>query len=281
MGADVFASRELGEKLPISIGTALALETLLDPIIPTPWSQGRVEYLYLNLHTLFRNLYGSLTALDKIALYDIDYAQVLAKELIFIKEFLLTKAKGTKLVAYCPTYDGLMQKYKFANVKTTNTPKQKEYVAISTATLKVLIKDPQKFQQQLGIPLEVTDYKPPKNMERNCAIMTHHPVELLYSPVSTVLLESHTGKYKKYSEWNTKLGSSSDTSHMPFNALTLQVFGDGVDFGPMDRKVKAVVLALAEERKWTSVTTKDRILVSLDLMKDRISAERLKLLLLS
>jgi hypothetical protein len=68
---------------------------------------------------------------------------------------------------------------------------------------------------------------------------------------------------------------------MPFNALTLQVFGDGVDFGPMDRKVKAVVLALAEERKWTSVTTKDRILVSLDLMKDRISAERLKLLLLS
>ena len=43
MGADVFASRELGEKLPISIGTALALETLLDPIIPTPWSQGRVE----------------------------------------------------------------------------------------------------------------------------------------------------------------------------------------------------------------------------------------------
>ena len=80
---------------------------------------------------------------------------------------------------------------------------------------------------------------------------------------------------------NTKLGSSSDTSHMPFNALTLQVFGDGVDFGPMDRNVRAVLMALAQERKWTAVTTKDRILVSLDLMKDRLSAERLKLLLLS
>jgi len=281
MGVSSFYNREMGEKLPISIGTALALETLLDPSLTTAWTNAKVPYLYLNLHTLFRNLYGSMTVLDKVGVSDVDFAQVLAKEIVYIRDFLEKDGRGTKLVAYCPTYEGLMQRFKYANVKTINTPKQKEYVLLNTTTLKVLIKEPEKFKQQLGVELEVTDYKPPKHMERNCVIMTHHPVELLFSPVSTTLLESHTGKYKKFPEWNTKLGSSSDTSHMPFNALTLQVFGDGVDFGPMDRNVRAVLMALAQERKWTAVTTKDRILVSLDLMKDRLSAERLKLLLLS
>lgn len=180
MKPNAFAERELGEKLPLSIGTALALETLLDTTVETPWLRTRVPFFYLNLHTLFRNLYGSMTVLSRVGVSDVDFAVVLAKEIQFIAEFLRSDGKGTELVVYCPTYNELTSKYKYANIKTNNTPKQKEYAHISTNTMQVLIKN----QTHFGVKIELTDYRPPKNVERMSVVMTNHPVDLLFVPSS-------------------------------------------------------------------------------------------------
>ena len=112
-------------------------------------------------------------------------------------------------------------------------------------------------------------------------MLTHVAYDLLsYNKFNTLhLLESHTGKCKDISLWWTKLSNSKDLMRIPFNILTLQIFGDSQIFLPFPIETRKQILQLAEDKKWTNVTTKERIRLSLDTLKDVFAAVVLKKIL--
>jgi hypothetical protein len=60
---------------------------------------------------------------------------------------------------------------------------------------------------------------------------------------------------------------------MPFNPMTLQVFGDSTTFSPFKKPIREELVELAEKYKWNAHTTKERLRLGLSFMKDRFSSE--------
>ena len=96
-----------------------------------------------------------------------------------------------------------------------------------------------------------------------------------YSFPSCKLLESHTGKIKPKTYWNSKL-SGKDSGLMPFNAMTLQIFGDGENFAAYPRKLKLELIELAKKNKWSPITTNAKVESDLNKMTDKLGAQMLK-----
>lgn len=275
MNREPLNRRVLGEVLPISVGTALAFEeNLLKGAI------NNHKHVYVNLHTLFRNLHGALQPEDRDMNLNPDLFIVgILEECTAIKEIVGRVTRGLGDVSfYCPTYDGLGKAFPRANLKTVNTEKQRKYAVLANTVLRVFINHQEHFLKKTGSKLLLTDYKLP-TVPNLSVILTNHPVDLLSAKSDSLLLESHTGVLKPLSMWYTKLQGGKEFKRIPFNRLTLQVFGDGTDFGPMASKVRQAVLELAEERDWNPLTTTDRIKFSLGLMRDRFTAEVLKTML--
>lgn len=106
--------------------------------------------------------------------------------------------------------------------------------------------------------------------------MTHVPVDLLTGTrfSKLTLLESHTAKLKNKLDWNSKLTNGKDLPNMPFNAMTLQVFGDGgLFFSPMPMAVKKEVMSIAEKYKWTPATSLDKVKYGLQGMNDHLTRQ--------
>jgi hypothetical protein len=56
--------------------------------------------------------------------------------------------------------------------------------------------------------------------------------------------------------------------------MTLQVFGDGpVFFSPMPIKIRKALLEVAEDYKWTAVTTKDKMIYGIKQMRDHFARD--------
>jgi hypothetical protein len=120
-----------------------------------------------------------------------------------------------------------------------------------------------------GTPIEqyTTDFP---DIHATTLLMSHYPVDLLqrYRFMSLAHLESHTGAVKTPLMWNTKLVNGKETPYLPFDKMTLQMFGDGIAFTPMPAKIRKRVLELAVEYKWTPATTKDLVIHSAEAGKD-------------
>jgi hypothetical protein len=98
-------------------------------------------------------------------------------------------------------------------------------------------------------------------------IVTHFPVDLFgrYRFNQLDLLESHTGKIKPPAQWNTKLSAKrEETDMLPFNPFTLQVFGDNQQFVHQLPRVKEAVVETAKATGWSSVTTMEKIRMTLE-----------------
>lgn len=258
------ATRELG-KLPLSIGTAIAFEALAtNPI-------GKIGTIAVNLNTMFRNVFASLPREAAQELNPLSYVSTLLEEMTVIEDVVRQSDSSTKVFFYLPDYDKLLTKFPNARVRTANTDKQKVYAGLASDTLKVL-------RETVGFAntheLHVGQVSA-GNFKGKAVVFTNHAVDLLSVPFDTALLESHSGLFKYRSEWNTKLHSAVPLDRIPFNSLTLQVFGDSADFSPMNMTIKNFVLNLANERKWTPATTTDRVIYSLKNDKDQFSAQTL------
>ncbi len=258
-----YSAREMGE-LPISVGTSLAIEAII--------KEGRNNpFLLINVRTIYRNLVGSLPDHLKDICLPGDLATVMVQELATIRGSVPPQ---TKVIFYLPSYKGVHSKFPLATVREPRTPKQINYYKVKETTLKLIEKE----AKELGIT--VCDMAPPK-AEGRCLIITHYPVDLLAKAqyIELILVESHTGVFKRANEWNTKL-NTDDFYLLPFNELTLQVFGDSNGlFRPMDRKIKKAVLDIAKQYLWNSMTTRDKINYSLSSLRDRYTGEYLKKLL--
>ena len=63
---------------------------------------------------------------------------------------------------------------------------------------------------------------------------------------------------------------------MPFNAMTLQIFGDGENFAAYPRKLKLELIELAKKNKWSPITTNSKVESDLNKMTDKLGAQMLK-----
>lgn len=259
---NVLAARPLGETVPVSIGTAMAIEA-----IPTA---GVMDVLWINVTTLIRNIYEAVPTEQRDVLTPRGVAQEMMSERKIIDE--VAASHGLKVTYYILGYTDLGRKFPFARLRSPRTDLQiKRAKLMNDAVGEVLaMNEDQSIEYDKGSEI--------RGEPKRALLISHYPTDLLSRAKFTQLrlLESHTGAVKPKSKWNTKLYEGSKYPNVPFNYFTVQLFGDNQ--GHFDRyphEVRKAIAELAQVRRWTALTTIDKIRYSLKQMKDQYTAQQL------
>lgn len=220
---------------PVSIGTGLALESIIQPVQEsvneTPLdattvdnNRRKYDLFIFNVNTLFRNILNTFKFQEISGIRPTLLAQLLIEEITFISEFF--EAHGMTTGFYVNNYDYFIRTYK-ENLRKSTTERQLRIDYITDQAIKEAIKH---FPNIRQFTKEV------KYTATNALILTHVPADLLSHPgyTSLDLLESHTGLIKSRRLWNTKYFKvpDKDMSFLPFTEYLLTIFGDSVMFKP-------------------------------------------------
>lgn len=261
-------TREMGA-IPVSIGTSLAIESVLG-ILPEHETDKplilETDLLWINLRTLFRNLLGAVDKDVRLGLTPDEITHALLNEMQAIETAISHQTNGrVQVTFYVCNYRSLTRKFPHAQHKTPNTALQKQAFSLEQHTLAGVVEaQPPHDFREFDIELD--------GEQRRAFILTHYPIDLLnrYRFKSLTLLESHTGALKPPGRWYTKLQDGKALYNIPFDRMTLQLFGDGVLFAPVNIKIRRFIQGLAEKNKWSSVTTKDYIIQSVKAERDPV-----------
>lgn len=273
---DIIANRAVGE-YPLSIGTSLAMETLKP--------DSKYGSLWINIRTLFRNIWDALDSEDRKLLMEnlkgnqagfskqvaFAIADTLEEELHRILQ--VNQGKLDKVVLYHREYGDLLARFPKAFLVTPNTVIQKTRNNLMNNAIDEVLRRP------IGEKIDFDRGSQLKGEPVKALILTHYPVDLLSRTafMQLRLIESYTGAIKTKSQWNTKLTDGKLMPRIPFNDFTIQIFGDGnVLFRSYPKAVRTAILELAEKYKWTTMTTKEKIKQNIAWMNDKYSAELLK-----
>lgn len=260
-------------QFPVSIATSLAIEGLFgvledNPNPNPPWKS--YNYLLINFRTMFRNLIGAISAEHRDALNVLDFVDMVIEEMRVVKNIVETHSEGKITVAYYACgYSDLTGFYPYALFKEAKTAKQQHYAHMENETYN------HAYRTLGGVGngiLSTYDTNIP-SLAKNTLVLTHYPVDLLNieGAISLALLESHTGIVKVRSEWGSKLNNHKDCPRVPFDRMTVQVFGDsGGLFKPYPIDFRKRLIVLSETYKWNGTTTKDRIIQCVELAKDPV-----------
>lgn len=267
--SDILYRREMGT-LPVSIATSLALEGLYNrhpekipqKTNPALWA----SIIYINVRTLFRNLVGAISSDDIFKVKANEYIDVLLSELLAINQFLSREQHAMRVVFYLPTYASLAKEFGDGNLRLPSTDLQQSRHKLEMAVfggLEERYKEVPEDQRPIAfIDLQI------KGIQREKAfILTHYPIDLLnlHNFVEVRLVESHTGEVKSEHQWYQKFQTERD-ERIPFNKAMLLFFGDsGMMFKPQHHKSRKRVIEIAHKYNWTTNTTKDRMLLNLQL----------------
>ena len=241
--------RALGEKLSISIGTAIPLEILLEEKTSLNYN-----FLYMNLATLHRNFYDSYPS-GQIPAFR-TYLKLFIEEVQVIHSIVVDTIQGIILpILYIASGKSISIKMPHANRKHPTTTLQIAYDELERATLNGTLK-------KLGLDyIQVYDILI-KGNNVTALMLTHHALDLMSKSSfrKLDLLESHTGLIKTKSQWITKLSKSELYRNLPFNIFTIQILGDrGKQFSPINTKILKVILELAKVNKWSAATTLEKV----------------------
>jgi hypothetical protein len=268
---------------PLSIGTALAFESLglgpnaaydLDRKLPDKVNVDDYDNVWVNLLTLYRNICAAVPSADAMGLRAEDVAEVMAEEVDIIREIVKGRSnKQTPVIFYSCNYAGLAKKYPHAKLRTDTTDRQRHYTQLAQATINAFYKGQTASPSLIHFNQSI---KPKEHV--NSLILTHYAYDLCSHDdfKRLTLLESHTGLLKDRSLWYTKYYDGKNLVRIPFTLKFLQVFGDTSIFHPHDRKLRATIIELAQERNWNYATTKDRIELGLSTLKNPYFVEVLK-----
>lgn len=276
--AMIIDERQKGQ-FPISIGTSIAIEGALgipSPDAPDAGMAKRVsinslpftkyDEMWFNIRTMFRNAVGAVKTEDEIRMSPATYAVLIEEEMRIIRA-ALQQHTGTKLtpVFYVCDYQSLTKKYKYATFKEVKTDKQKHYAIMENGMLTALFDRLKESQEQLyHFDTEL------KGHGKAAMFVTHYPLDLLSQTnfKDIALVESHTGAIKTRELWYTKLHGGKELSRIPFDKMTIQMFGDsGGLIAPQPIEFRRKLIEIAEHYKWTSVTTEERIRLTVKLSK--------------
>lgn len=266
---------------PLSIGTSLAFESMFeggpnptyDParIKPPPIDPYTYQGLWINIDTVYRNIYEAVETEQRGHLLPGDLLDTLIEEIGHIRDIVNQFTQGRlPVVFYHSRYEGMKAAHPWAKLRIPTTPKQLTERDLMDAALRPLLKN---HTQDLGIQvfkrgLETT------TPQGKVLIFTHMAYDLLsHRKFSDLhLLESHTGVLKKQASYYTKLTGGKDLMRIPFNTCTIQVFGDSRTFLGFPSEVKKDLIGLAELANWNSQTTADRMRLGITSLKDKLTA---------
>lgn len=257
----------------LSISTGMAMETLFaprapvyDPLrMPPPRaSLGQYDTVWIHVRTLLRNILNSTEFGDIREIRPEELARSLAEEVDTIKS--LFSNEGQNLLApvfydsnYQSFYRGQSAEYK---LRVVTSDKQ-------TAWFNCLEAGLQKAMLQGMQVLHTGSSLRPNRPSERALILSHITPDLLSHSYfgSMELLESHTGKIKTRREWNTKYHQLGEEKfeRFPWSRQLLCYLGDKYVIAPLSVKIRKQILAVAEERKWTPMTSPN--MVHLDLQK--------------
>lgn len=238
--------RDVGT-LGMSAGTSLAFEAEGASAIVS------ADSLLFNLRTLIRNAYESFSSVTPTV------KQVIASvkdDIVKIGKWV-EDHRGTRPISmtiYYPTYKSLARVYNKADLWVPTKDHQLAYAKLVEEVGNALC------DQYKGLIKQV-DCEFPSFSGRGI-VMTHHVVDLTFTTGTTrlYLLESHTGSLKPYTQWYTKLTGGSELFYMPFNHLTIQIFGDrSTNFKSSKIGIKNVLKTIAKDARWTSATSYERV----------------------
>lgn len=256
-------SRDKGQ-IPVSMGTSLAIEAALGIYPDRPESPPpiiKVQQVWFNIRTLIRNLYNSLTNDFRDQVTTEGLLLGVQEELSVIESAINRGSQGmARVVFYIPDYTSLHRKFPKAILRQTKSEKQLAYYAMENKVCAIILKSQDLAQDIRFYQFAITERHP------DAFIVTHLPVDLLarHQFRRLELLESHSGGIKPYPMWHTKLTGGKELTNIPFNAFSLQLFGDnGNQFAPYPVGLRKQILQIAEEDRWTSVTTDEKIRYSL------------------
>lgn len=276
MVTDPLANRAVG-KYPISVATSLALESALNEHPELKHKDvplRKYKQVWVNLRTLFRNLHGSMEPAVANWLDWRGYVIGLYEDMSGISQLL--SDHGVEAVFYYSNYKDIQLKYRHALVRADSTDKQKEYTAVLNKAIEEILKNegPNGRVRLFDLKLK----HPTREQYPESMIVTHYAYDLLSASEfkDLVLLESHTGAIKPKAQWHTKFLNGKDLAQIPFNEAFLQVFGDSQTFRPIDIKVRRDILAVAEKYKWSSVTTRDKVMYGISTISNPYSKEILR-----
>lgn len=234
----MYMQRVLGEKINVSIPTAIPLEEKIVSDMDKP------NRIYFNLRTLFRNFYTSWSNKDRPPMNAV--IQDFRDELDTIKA--ICQNQRIESTFYVPTYKDLDKAFPHAKHTSPKTEGQQIYQKAEQEVVNVIA-------EERGI--KVSKYFNPLPGTASW-VLTAAPLDLLTpsKAIRLTLLESHTGKLKSNHEWMSKLTKDDIAQHFPFNFFTLQVFGDkSVLFHSQSPKLKRAVVDVGIKRGWTIMTT--------------------------
>ena len=105
------SKRDTGPNLPVSIGTAFAVEVLgghAEGRDPEPESKILPDELWINMRTLFRNLFNAIDKKLKSGVVASDFVSTLDDEMRLIKEYARdATADKVKVVFYACHYKNI------------------------------------------------------------------------------------------------------------------------------------------------------------------------------
>lgn len=266
--------RETGPHLAVSIGTALAIEVLGGHAVERsvePESLKHPAELWINVRTLVRNLFSAQDKKVKEGAIAGEFLSTLEDEMRLITEYVRdVTAEQTKVVYYSCLHRNLQKQFPKAMLKSPTTPPQIAYAAIENSIV-------EHYSAVEDSPVVTfKDSLEPKFI--HAWVLTNTSVDLLELSGFKYgwLLESHTGKLKNSIQLYTKLTGGSVMGNIPFNKLTLQVFGDKSNlFSPMPKAVKDAIKEVAAKNKWTPAHRLSKVKFDINGMSDRLGAKLL------
>lgn len=269
---------------PVSIGISLALERLNGvgefakekPLTTKETGYYKeCKYLLINLRSIYRSIFSSWNVIvsDPSAK---ELAEAVEKEVDVIRILFKTQMDtDVRPLFYHMSYNDLPSVLPFARLRALRTDLQEKRKLLEDNTYGLLTQDfIDKIEKwDCGV----------KGDFPTCLMLTHMPVDLLSRKRFTelYLLESNTGRIKARDEWASKLiKKPEDQAFIPFNKMTLTVFGDFnkliTSYTPSAKKT---LLAMATSNNWSPYSTKDRIKDTLDRERDAPFAMQLKRML--
>ena len=253
-------TRELGDKLPLSISTAIPFEKVITDDSLKP------KRLLLSLRTLFRNF---INAYPKVKMEVKQQVEEFDEEIDRVSSYC--KMQRVQLVLYDCDYGKINRV--FPNViKPDSWRKKVEFEGMYFVVKKQISNNFSSFD---------IDYPLPQRSSDNEFIMTSFPVDLLILKVgiNTSLLESHTGFVKTPNNWITKLTSNKKYHSWPFNSFTYQLLGDkSLTNKGASLKLKKEVLNISLEKRWKQhyTITRCKLDISSSSLPNELKKEILK-----
>lgn len=237
--------RAVGKDVPFSVAMAIPIEGHL--------IKEKIEFdaVFLNARTVFRAYHGSYKSENRPG--KLDLIKGFLEELTNIKAFI--EQLGYDVNVYVPLYPKPEKKFPDARPKANTYPSQRIYADWEITALAMVVKE--------KIADQVCNYSINGHSGKT-VMMTHFPIDLLsqYNFGDLTLLETNSGALKDRTEWYTKISSPAKLGpKMPFNILSLQVFGDKSKLfsSIKELKDKKALIELAEKKRWKPFTSLAKI----------------------